>query len=1118
MRGLIHKTSILKALIIGCFVFVAIAPAQEQVYIAGRVTDSKGVPIPGATVTLSTSTGKAAGSLTELDGSFKFENIAPETYQLSVEIVGFAAFSKDTVDASTDASRKLVIQLAPIPRPALPRIASKSPKKQQQEPALTAPSFQDAAVTDLPGLSQFQQDLPVEAEGINAVQSRTDSMLFISGNSANIDAGSLNDPEFRGQLMNAARQMGFQLQEFNPEGGRGGPGEMGGPPGGPMGGGSGGNMGFGMRGAGGRGASFRQSALEGSLTESYSNSALNARNYSLTGQTLDKPVQIQNNFSLTVGGVLPFLKSKSANNGRSFMRGPGRQPGWTFGYSGSRNRSALDILTTVPTDLERSGDFSQTYVQTLVRNPDTGDQSVVMQPVQLYLNPNDPSSRFSKIPSLDPIASQLLQFIPRANLPCPAGSPCVRNYALERSLPTSSDQIQAGITGLSITSRDNLGINYSMRRGNSLSAATFPGLDTNRSNFGQNFSISGMHSFKSRLFSNWRITLNQTRIESTNAFSYKQDVEGKLGMTGVSRDPINWGPPTIDFSNYGNISLAAPSLTRNQTFSISAGLMKMGRNHSLRAGTDITWNQRNSKSDSNGRGTYAFTGYATILYDAAGGQVPGTGNDFADFLLGLPYSTSRRFVDSNINPYGNSIYLRSRNLNFYVMDNWRARSNITLNYGVRYEYAGPLFEKYNRMVSLDVNPDFSELAQVFPNVQGSISGRHYPRSLVNPDRNNFAPRIGIAWRPKTGSPFVFRAGYGISYDLNAYSAIANQLVNQSPFAVTQTLAASRDNPLTLAIGFPTDPDLTILNTYAVDPGYTSSYAQQWNLDVQTQLSRLYVLTVSYFGSKGTGLVIMRAPNRSPDAANFIYQTNGANSIYHGLNVQLSRRFSHGFNMMNSYTFSKSIDDALGSGGAAVAQNDANLDAERGLSNQDQRHNFQTNFMYELPFGQNRAFFSRASNKVQNLIAGWTFNGNVTIASGTPLTARYASSSGSDSGAALYNSLRADATGLTVSLPGSERTAREFFNTAAFSIPTGRYGNAGRNTIIGPGSSTVNLAMRKSIRLDENNRRFDISWQVQNLLNHPNWGSVSTTVNTLNFGQVTSVRPMRSMTIDLRIRF
>jgi hypothetical protein len=172
----------------------------------------------------------------------------------------------------------------------------------------------------------------------------------------------------------------------------------------------------------------------------------------------------------------------------------------------------------------------------------------------------------------------------------------------------------------------------------------------------------------------------------------------------------------------------------------------------------------------------------------------------------------------------------------------------------------------------------------------------------------------------------------------------------------------------------------------------------------------------------------------------------------------------------------------------------------------------------LPIGQNRKFFAGASTKVLNLISGWTFSGNFTLASGSPFTAHYASSDLSSSGAALYNSLRPDVTGIPVSLPRDKRTTAMFFNTAAFANPAGQYGNAGRNTITGPGSCVLNLSVRKGFRLDENNRRLDFSWQVQNLLNHPNWSSVSTTINSLNFGQVTGVAPMRSMTMNLRVRF
>ncbi|HSW40437.1 MAG TPA: TonB-dependent receptor, partial [Acidobacteriota bacterium] len=645
----------------------------------------------------------------------------------------------------------------------------------------------------------------------------------------------------------------------------------------------------------------------------------------------------------------------------------------------------------------------------------------------------------------------------------------------------------------------------------------FEGLDANTKTFSQNISVSGMRAFHQRLQLNWSFGLNRTRNETSDSFSNRRDVAGELGITGVSGDPVNWGPPSINFTGYGGLSLAAPSINRNQTVTLSGSLNRIGVRHSVRIGGDMNWIQRNSQRDGNARGSYTFTGFATVLLDAQGRPVSGTGNDFADFLLGLPFSTSRSFVDPGVNPYGGGNYLRSRNLSLYVTDNWRFRSNLTINYGLRYEYAGPAFEKYDRMSSLDVAPDFSSIAQVFPNQTGPVSGVSFPRSLVRPDRNNFAPRVGIAWRPAPRLQFVVRAGYGIAYDAGGYLSIAGRLLNQAPFAVTQNLASDRNDPLTLAAGFPTGPDTTILNTYAIDPSYKPSYVQQWNLDIQTAVGRLVSLNIAYTGAKGTGLDILRAPGTGDTMTRFIYQTSGAGSIYHGLNMQVTRRFSRGFNMAASYALSKSIDDALG-GSAAVAQNDADPAAERALSDQDQRHNFQTSVTYELPFGENRAFFHGASPRLLNLIAGWTISGNYSMTSGFPMTPRYASGDGGTSGAALYNALRPDATGLPIMLPRGERTVRRYFNTAAFAVPAGTYGTAGRNTISGPGSTQLDMSLRKGFRLDESNRRLDVSWQVRNVLNHPNWSGVSTTINALNFGQVTGVRSMRSMTINLRIRF
>jgi trimeric autotransporter adhesin len=1162
-----QRLLIVVSLLCAVFAFAQEQPAVEnkpavagQYTITGKVTDAKGSPIPGASVRIFSGTNSLSEILTDMDGVFQFEGFPVGNYQITAEIAGFAKATRDGVDGEAESSRNLALKLDSLPRPPRPQAQlqasakEKAQRKQQQEQqatALDASTFQTAQVTDLPGLSQFLPDISQDAGGLGAAASpRQDSLVFITGNSASIDAGNFGDPGFRNQMMDSARMMGFQIQEFNPDqaggpgggmgftgggggggGGMMGGGMMGGGPGGggPGGGGRGGGFGFsGMGGRGGRGANFKQPVIQGSITENYSNSALNARTYSMTGQTLDKPVTIGNRYSLNLGGQIPFLKYKSntssptASGSSSGSRGsggfPGRgrqsQPGWNFTYSGSRNRSATSTFATVPTDLERMGDFSQTYTQITEFDPVTKMPTAVYQPLKLYANPNDASTQFTQIPSINPIAAQLLQYIPRANSPCIPNLPCTKNYVLDRSRSSTSDQYQVRLSGLRLP-RNNISISYALNRSESPNVAAIPILDSKSKTSGQNISLQSNLTLKSRLTANWSVRINRNRTESTNSFSYNNDVEGRLGMTGVSKDQINWGPPSIRFSGSGNqgISLAAPSINQSQTVTVSGGIDKTGRNHSIRAGVDGSWAQRNTYGDSNGRGSFTFSGYGTVLLDSQGRQISGTGYDFADFLLGLPYSTSRSFADPIINPYGSNTYLRNRNFNAFIMDNWRVSSSLSANYGLRYEYAGPGFEKYNRLVSLDAAPGFTALAQVFPNETGPLSGLHFSRSLVNADINNVSPRVGIAWKPTPRSPFVFRAGYGLGYNGGGNRSIASQMVNQSPFALTQSLISDPSVPLTLQNGFPVNPATTIPNTFAIDPNYKLSYAQQWNLDIQTQFKRLYSLGVTYDGSKGTQLDIRRAPVRDSSTTLFTYLTNGGNSIYHGLTVQLSRRYSHGFNISGSYKFSKTLDD-----GSSIAQDDANLAAERALSNQDQRHNFSTNFAYELPMGKNRLFFATSSAKVLNFVAGWTLNGTFSLASGNPLNPSYISSNGGLSTSTFYNSLRPDITGAEISLPKSDRTVTRFFDTAAFTVPAGQFGTAGRNCIIGPGQINLNLTVRKSFTLDDNNRRVDLTWQVQNLLNHPNWGSVGTNINSSTYGQVLNMRAMRSMTMNLGIRF
>jgi hypothetical protein len=236
---------------------------------------------------------------------------------------------------------------------------------------------------------------------------------------------------------------------------------------------------------------------------------------------------------------------------------------------------------------------------------------------------------------------------------------------------------------------------------------------------------------------------------------------------------------------------------------------------------------------------------------------------------------------------------------------------------------------------------------------------------------------------------------------------------------------------------------------------------------------------------------------------------------HALTLRLRRRLTNGIALGGTYTLSRSIDDAssVAGGGGTVAQNDQDLAAERGLSSFDQRHRFAGDFTYELPFGSNKRWFT--SGAAAAAFGNWQFNGNATLASGTPLTARVLGSI-SDVGKGVNGTLRANDNGQPISV--SDPSSTLFFNTSAFSVPTaGTFGNAGRNTIIGPGTSSMNLGLTKNIAFSQT-RGLSIQILASNVFNNVQFATVDTYVNSPTFGQVTSVRPMRRMQLLMRFRF
>jgi len=344
----------------------------------------------------------------------------------------------------------------------------------------------------------------------------------------------------------------------------------------------------------------------------------------------------------------------------------------------------------------------------------------------------------------------------------------------------------------------------------------------------------------------------------------------------------------------------------------------------------------------------------------------------------------------------NNYHFRGNSWDLFAQDEWRVRGNLTLNLGLRYEYVSPYSEINNLIANLlitSLTPSSINVARVVPGTAG------VPATLVHPDRDGFAPRVGIAWKPFAKT--VVRAGYGINYNTSAYSTIVQQLAFQPPFTFTQTnpeclptgSSATCIPALQLKLGF-SPSSSAITNNYGVDPNYRMGYVQIWNLNIQRELKADLLLNVDYTGTKGTRLDVLEAPNRNTtgtgllnnDVPIFNFQTSQADSIAHSGTVRVRKRLRHGVSIGGSYTFSKSIDDAstIGGGAVVVAQNAFDLAAERGLSSFDQHHRFVADYLVELPFGHDKRWLSNKS-VLRDVFGDWQWSGDWTIASGLPFS-------------------------------------------------------------------------------------------------------------------------------------
>ena len=340
---------------------------------------------------------------------------------------------------------------------------------------------------------------------------------------------------------------------------------------------------------------------------------------------------------------------------------------------------------------------------------------------------------------------------------------------------------------------------------------------------------------------------------------------------------------------------------------------------------------------------------------------------------------------------------------------------------------------------------------------------------------------------------VVRGGYGVYYNnaVQSYNQIARNLVQQSPLSKSLNVANSPANPLTLANGFVASPNVTT-NTYAVDPNFQIGYSQNWYTSVQQNVSASMVMTVTYAGVKGTRAAQEFQPNTYPAGAvnpclscqpGYLYLTSNGNSTRHSGKIELRRRFHGGLSTNFAYTYGKGIDDAsgLGSANAGIAQNWLNLSGERGLSDGDQRHLFNMTFQYSTGVGVHGGALLSGWRGL--ILKGWTMQGNLSEGSGTPFSPTYFLPTQLTG---VQGTLRPQYTGAD---PYAAPDGR-YLNPAAYTAPpNGQWGNAGRNTLIGPNQFSLNGSMARSFA-----DRITATFSANNALNHPTYSSWNATFN------------------------
>lgn len=847
-------------------------------------------------------------------------------------------------------------------------------------------------------------------------------------------------------------------------------------------------------------------AIHGSAYDFFRNDDLDAQNYFAT----TRPLLVRNQYGGSLGGPIK------------------RDRAWIFAaYEGIHQRDEMPMVATVPTALERTGNFSQT-ANAAIFDPATTAGSGLIATRSQFASNVIPGSRLSSI------GLSLAQYYPLPN------SPRLGPNAFQRNAPDRIDNKNGIARGdFQLSKKDSVFVRYAHTINAVSNEAALPAPAANPGT--ATTTSKGIGMGYTRILTNSLI--NEFRFAWTTVGILEVGSQPRNEIIPGSLDPaVISGIPSFSVSNISGLGSQAPCCG-NSPLNKTSGVFDYADNvswshgkHQFKFGGEFLWIRPRTFATSNGRSSFTFDGVFTQNPRSRGNS----GNAIADLLLGDADKLTTGTVAENEE--------RGIAYGIYAADQYQISQNLTVNYGLRYEYTAPFVETQNKEGNfiLDPGPLYGKLI---------FSGNNaLPRSLIYPDRNNIAPRVGLAYRVPGVQNFTIRASYGIFYAQDEGTGVTNRLTSNPPFFGygSSTLSSDQLNPAT---GFVLSSGASIArpssipaSSFTLVPSSTTTlvswrehfntpYVQQWSLSLQKQLPWAILAELNYVGNHGSQLLglgqgnqptILNATSvnsRRPLAAYTIAPVktvgNWNSSQYEGISAKFEKRFSAGYSFLNSLTYGRAFDlqnpaldlcDTCGSGD--TIQDNYNYAQNYASSDNDVRFRYVLTGIGESPFGHGKPFLSN-SGVATLLLGGWAASPVYQYQTGLPFTP-----------AMSYDAANAGnvtrPTALCNGNVGGAGTLQQWFNTSCYSNTNSyTFGNAGRNSLRAPGRNQLNLSLQRNFplpipRLQESN--LNLRLEGFNLFNHPQFGAPGSTIGNPFYGVISSASNQRQMQIAARITF